>query len=55
MTDVIEALAVKHLQVGVFTNASLPANAPDGSIYYDSTNNKLVIMANGSYETITSA
>lgn len=53
--EVMQSLSVKQLTLGSYPAASLPANAADGTIAYDNTNNKLVVMANGSWETVTSA
>ena len=36
-------------------NASLPAAPKKGILYYDSTNDKLVVWTGAAFETITSA
>lgn len=36
-------------------NASLPAAPKKGHLYYDSTNDKLVVWTGAAYETVTSA
>ena len=35
-------------------NASLPSAPQDGTLFYDSTNGKLVVWTGAAYETITS-
>ena len=36
-------------------NASLPASPQKGQMYYDSTNDKIVVWTGAAFETITSA
>ena len=52
--DVVDSLAVKNLQIGIYANASLPA-LPEGSLAYDITNHKLMIRVAAAWETVTSA
>jgi len=54
MVEVIQALQVSQLRVGLIANANLPA-APEGTIMYDTTNHKLMIRVAAAWETITSA
>ena len=53
--EVMQSLNVKQLTVGSYPTASLPGNAADGTIAYDTTNHKLVIRAGGTWEEISSA
>lgn len=56
MTELIGDICMpSELVINNVANASLPASAKEGTIFYDATNNKLVVWTGAAYETITSA
>jgi hypothetical protein len=57
-TELASAPGVAAIGIPVMTNAeavSLATTADDGTLMYDATNDKLVIVAGGALETVTSA